>query len=184
MDVHKLTKVEWAYLAGLFDGEGYIRYKFGPISKRRRESAENYMTISNNYKPVLVRLKSKLGEGFIVKSKPKNPKHKMRWFLKFSSRPTFRLLSHLAPYLQIKLEAADLLLQNKALITKKGPRKESEKVILRRLSEQIGELTNRGASDELIRAQDLLAKKRRRRELREQPSLSPSLNPREPRLQA
>jgi len=168
MDVHNLTKVEWAYLAGLFDGEGYIRYKFGHITKRRRESAETYTTISNNYKPVLVRQKSKLGDGFIVQSKPKDyPKHKMRWFLKFSSTPTFKLLSRMAPYLDIKLEAANLLLENKALITKIGPRTEGEKVRLRRLSKQIGDLTKRGASDEIIRAQDSLELQEKERKKKE-----------------
>jgi len=163
MDVHELSKVEWAYLAGLFDGEGYLRYSFKHNDKRRRENSEIYMTISNNYKPVLVHFQSKLG-GFIVRCKPKDyPKHKMRWFLKWSSKPTFVLVSRMAPYLQIKLEAANLLLEHKALITKLGPRKESEKVVLRRLSEKIGKLTERGASDEIIGEQSSLAEQEAQR---------------------
>jgi hypothetical protein len=165
MDVYALSKVEWAYLAGLFDGEGYVRYKFGHISNRRREAGETYMTISNTYKPVLVHLQSTLG-GFIVRSKPKDyPKHKMRWFLKFSSQPTFKLLSRMGPYLQIKREAANLLLKNKALITKIGPRKEGEKIRLRRLSKQIGDLTKRGTSDEIIREQDSLESQKKNKDL-------------------
>jgi hypothetical protein len=144
MDVSRLSKVTVAYVAGLFDGEGYVRYRFGHISKRRRESGETYMTITNSYKPVLVYLQSTLG-GSIQANPPKKPsKHKMRWFWKLSSRGTFMLLSRMAPYLQIKLEAANLLLKNKALITKKGPRKEGEKKRLRRLSKKIGVLSKRG----------------------------------------
>jgi len=165
MDVYGLSKVEWAYLAGLFDGEGYLRYSFKHTDKRKRENSETYMTISNNYKPVLVYLQSMLG-GFIVRCKPKDyPKHKVRWFLKWSSKPTFVLVSRMVPYLQIKLEAANLLLEHKALITKKGPRKESEKVILRRLSEKIGDLTKRGASDDIIREQDSLESQERNKDL-------------------
>jgi hypothetical protein len=146
MDV-RLSEVTVAYVAGLLDGKGYIHFSYGQISKRRRESSETYMTITNSYKPVLVYLQSTLG-GSIHENKPKEPrKHKMRWFWKLSSRGTFMLLSRIAPYLQIKREAANLLLKNKALITKIGPRKEGEKIRLRRLSKKIGVLTKRGVSN-------------------------------------
>jgi hypothetical protein len=52
----------------------------------------------------------------------------------------------MAPYLQIKREQANLILKNKALITKIGPRTEGEKMRLRRLKKKIGVLNKRGVS--------------------------------------
>jgi hypothetical protein len=152
MRMTKLSEAGFAYVAGLFDGEGYIRCSFGPHWHGRRENMEFWITVTNSYKPVLVYLQSTLG-GSIHANPPEKPsKHRMSWFWKLGPRGTLMLLSRMAPYLQIKREAANLVLSNKALITKKGPRKEGEKIRLRRLSKKIGALTKRGVSDDMITA--------------------------------
>jgi hypothetical protein len=143
--VKKISNVTAAYIAGLVDGEGYVCFNYGYLAKRRPgiELVETYIRVTNSYKPVLVYLQSTLG-GSIHPNKPKNPKHKMIWAWKLSSRPTFTLLSRMAPYLQIKRELANLILKNKALITKEGQRTEGERIRLRRLKKKVRLLNKRG----------------------------------------
>jgi hypothetical protein len=143
--VKKIGNVTAGYVAGLIDGKGYLKYRFGYLTKEHEhEGAETYITVSNTYKPILVYLVSTLDDGSIHRNPPKNPKHKMVWFWKLGPQGTFALLHRIAPYLQIKREAANLLLKNEALITKKGPRTESEKIRLRRLGKKMAALTKRG----------------------------------------
>jgi len=140
--VRKLGNVTAAYVAGLVDGKGRIHFGFGHIDKRRRESGETYITIRSPSKPVLVHLQSVIG-GNIYENPSKGPPFEMRWFWKLGSQDTFMLLSRMARYLRspINVEKANLLLKNKALITKMGPRTESEKKRLRHLSKTMRTLT-------------------------------------------
>jgi hypothetical protein len=146
----RLSEVRVAYVAGLFDGEGYIRCDYGHHWEGRKENMEFWITVSNNYRPVIGYLYSTLG-GSMHKQPRKNPKHKMGWMWKLGPQGAMKLLSRMAPYLQIKSEQANHVLKHKALITKKGPRKESERVILRRLTKRMRELTRRGVPDDMVR---------------------------------
>jgi hypothetical protein len=142
----KIGNVTAAYIAGLIDGEGYVCFNYGYIAKRRPniELVETYIRVTNSYKPVLVYLESTLDAGSIHRNPPKNPKHKMVWFWKIGPQDTFALLRRIAPYLQIKRELANLILKNKALITKQGRRTEGERIRLRRLKKKVRLLNKRG----------------------------------------
>jgi hypothetical protein len=143
VDISQIREVTIAYVAGFVDGEGYVCFNYGHIDKRRKESGQTFIRVTNSYKPVLVYLQSILG-GSIHPNPPKNPKHKMSWIWQLRSRATFMLLSRMVPYLHVKQELANLILKNKALITKQGPRTEGERMKCRHLSKQIRALNKRG----------------------------------------
>ncbi len=137
--MRKISNVTAAYVAGLVDRSGNIYFGFGhQIDPRKRESGVTYISISSSCKPVLTYLESVIG-GNTYPNPSKAPPFRMHWFWRLGSQDTFILLSRMARYLRcpIYIEKAYLLLKNKALITKMGPRTESEKKRLRRLSEKM-----------------------------------------------
>jgi hypothetical protein len=79
MDVNELNEVGWAYLAGLFDGEGYIRCSFKKHHKGRKRNMEFWITVTNTYRPILEYLRMNFG-GSIYESPSKSSKHKMSCF--------------------------------------------------------------------------------------------------------
>jgi hypothetical protein len=143
MDVYELNKIGWAYLAGLFDGEGYIRCSFKKHHKARKRNMEFWIIVTNTYLPILDYLKANFGGG-IYESPSRSSKHKPSYFWKLTSRGAFVVLSHMAPYLKIKREQANLVLRNKALITKQGQRSDRESKTLTDLTNKMSGLTRRG----------------------------------------
>jgi hypothetical protein len=148
MSVNELNKVGWAYIAGLFDGEGYVRCSFKKHHKRRKRNMEFWITVTNTYRPILEYLRANFG-GSIYGSPSRSSKHKMSYFWKLTTRNAFVVLSQIAPYLKIKREQANLPLRNKALITKKGPRSDSEIKALTDLTNKMNVLTRRGVPNSI-----------------------------------
>ena len=148
MDVNELNEVGWAYLAGLFDGEGYIPCSFKKHHKGRKRNMEFWITVTNTYRPILEYLRVNFG-GSIYESPSKSSKHKMSCFWKLTSRNAFVVLSQIAPYLKIKREPANLVLSKKALITRKGPRSDSERKALTDLTNKMSVFTRRGVPNSI-----------------------------------
>jgi hypothetical protein len=148
MDVNEFNEAGWAYVAGLFDGEGYIRCSFKKHHKGRKRGMEFGITVTNTYRPILEYLRMSFG-GSIYESPSKSSKHKMSCFWKLTSRNAFVVLSQIAPYLKIKREPANHVLRNKALMTKKGPRSESERKALTDLTNKMSAFTRRGVSNSI-----------------------------------
>jgi hypothetical protein len=144
----ELNAIGLAYVAGLFDGEGYIHYSYVPRRHWRahdklrffRTSAV-HMTVTNKYRPVLDYLKLAFGGGVYVSNKKRTI---YKW--KIGNKGTFRILSQLKPYLKVKSDPANLLLKNQALITKIGRRTPAERAQLLDLYKKMQAYTKRDAS--------------------------------------
>ncbi len=127
-----LTDVEAAYLAGLFDGEGSVTFRYYKTKPRMRAAffRSNFqIRISNTNYPTIKWLHQTFG-GLIIRGKqyPTNPVKNMKtgyqWQL--TANP-FKFLHAIQPYLRIKRERVDLILSYESLKTKKGPRSSEEK---------------------------------------------------------
>jgi len=141
--VYELNRIGRAYVAGLFDGEGYIRCSFKKHHKARKRNMEFWIVVSNTYRPILEYLRMSFG-GSIYENPSKSKKHKLSCFWKLTSRGAFIVLSQIVPYLRIKHEPAKLVLSKKALITKKGPRSDNEIEALTDLTKKMEAFTRRG----------------------------------------
>ncbi len=100
-----MTETEKAYLAGLFDGEGTLGYYF-------KTKAKNYvasLAIYNTNTEVMRWIKNTTGIGGIYLNKGgKNA----GWQWQLTSKPQIKgFLSEIQPYLIIKADQVDLLLE-------------------------------------------------------------------------
>jgi hypothetical protein len=141
----ELNEIGLAYIAGLFDGEGYIYCSLKKhVARKPTGSTEFWLTVSNPHRPVLEHLKAILG-GRIYASPRKESNQKTGYFWKIGYRQAFRALHQISPYLEIKREHAELALQNEALISKRGRRTPSERKKLTALVNKMNGYTKRGA---------------------------------------
>ena len=105
-----MKAVDWAYYAGLFDGEGHIT-----LSKRysRRDGRFSYcrsIGITNTNKPVLDKLASQL-YGCIYINNHKRKKRQRTAYVWVAYGETMRIfLKGVLPYLKIKKGQAEVLL--------------------------------------------------------------------------
>jgi len=98
--------LSYEYLAGFFDGEGFIQ-----ISVRGR-NRQTYLKIgfSNNDEEVLRDVQSSLG-GKLNKIQHKNPKHKDSFILTIIGEQAKLALVSMMPFLRIKKHRAELALE-------------------------------------------------------------------------
>jgi hypothetical protein len=148
MDVTEFNEVGWAYVAGLFDGEGYIRCSFKKHHKGRKRGMEFWIVVTNTYRPILEYLRMNFG-GSIYENPSRSSNHKTVYFWKLTSRNSYVVLGNIAPYLKIKREQANLVLSKRPLMTSKGPRSESEIEALTDLTNKMSVLTRRGVSNSI-----------------------------------
>jgi len=103
--------VEWAYLAGLIDGEGSI--SIGWNSARRNWSPR--LTIYNTSRELLENIRTLLGRGYIVTVNFKNSSFKHnRPVYQFGLSRYFdmiQVLKGVMPYLKLKRKHAELMLK-------------------------------------------------------------------------
>jgi len=106
-----LTDVEKAYLAGFIDGEGCLTIKNGgPNCPNGRIQ----LNIYNTNEVILRYIRDKVGFGCVyvgTKEGKYNSKAKTCWRYEVAACQCFVLLSSLLPYLRVKREQAELLLQ-------------------------------------------------------------------------
>lgn len=98
---------DFAYMAGVMDAEGHIT-----INRGRRKNTLSYnarLGITNSYKPVLEMAKTLFG-GSICEAGNKKGKPIFIWYLSEKSSIEKALL-HLLPYLIVKKDRANLLLE-------------------------------------------------------------------------
>jgi len=132
-----LSELDLAYVAGLFDGEGYIHFSYKRHCIKRGITTAYYLALGSTQSWIIEFLKTSFG-GFTYDYEPGkyNENHKARWRMyiwRVAGRACFRTLRLLEPYLRLKKEHASLLLQHETVIGKSGPRTEDEKAVLREL---------------------------------------------------
>ncbi len=110
------TEQEWAYIAGLFDGEGYFGvFKHTSPSFRERTKdgfvREYRISIANNSKELLEYVQKIVGQGIIYVHKRTNPNHATGYRLCFYPNSAREILPHVIPYLFLKKELAEIILE-------------------------------------------------------------------------
>lgn len=111
----KLSSAEWAYLAGLFDGEGCINVKCTErVGGRRRWQLS--LDICNTHRGVLEWVRDTLGVGWLY-SEEREPPHRRRfnWRSEGASKLA-TIIQGMEPYLIIKHSQAMLALKFLALV--------------------------------------------------------------------
>lgn len=104
------TELEWAYIAGIFDGEGCLSFEYN------NSLMQNYRVgISQKYIRLLEWIQEKLGVGAIATRNRENGNH-CSVFTLCAQRQVFEFLKAVLPCLIVKLEKAKeaiRLLQNR-----------------------------------------------------------------------
>lgn len=99
---------DWAYLAGLFDGEGCIKVVWQRLHRTTRKGITwgISLDICNTYRPVLEWVMTKFG-GKVYSEERKNPnqRRKFHWYV-MDSIAIRTLLTGMQPYLHIKKRQA------------------------------------------------------------------------------
>ena len=107
------------YIAGLFDGEGWITIAKLDLGGYRKYS-KDYMRyqlhigIGMTYRPVITQLHSQLGGGeFVINrsAQAKMPKARTNYLWKLSSNPAAAFLNQVLPYLVVKKEEAEIAIE-------------------------------------------------------------------------
>lgn len=108
--IRRMTDVEAAWLAGLFDGEGSIvELKRGATQMTKAWR----ITITNTCLPLLDRVEEVTGvhARVFMKRKAPNPKHTQAYFWQAYSTTAAEVLMQMLPYLIVKRERALLVLR-------------------------------------------------------------------------
>ena len=145
-----MSQVELAYIAGLFDGEGCLHYSFKHHWYGRKENSEYWIQITNINRPIIEYLHNVFGGGMVL-DRRQGGNRRMNFAWKIVARGTFRVLRQIAPYLRIKREQVNMLLDHETLISKHGQRPEAEKVILRELTKRNQVFNRRGKEQQHYR---------------------------------
>ena len=98
-----LTKIEKSYIAGLFDGEGYV----GIAVKQVKNMAPNHWleaTITGTHKPTIEWLHSKIGGR--LEYDPRSYPRRASWKVRILGRHVVNFLKDILPYIKIKFKEA------------------------------------------------------------------------------
>ncbi len=133
------TEEQWAYIAGLFDGEGYLAvFKHTSPSFRERLKEgfvrEYRVSLSSNSKELLEYVQTLIdGKGKIYEHKRINPKHATGYRLSFYPNTVREIFPHIIPYMYLKKEMTQIILQMLE-VTKKIHDIKRRKILLAKLN--------------------------------------------------
>lgn len=114
-------RVDWRWLAGFFDGEGYVGWNH----RRGTNSMTITVMISNTYRPAIDVLVAWFGGR--VQSVPKRkPHHKAQYRWWCYAGTTKRFLEGILPFALVKRRQIELALEAFALIGRRGKRVSSD----------------------------------------------------------
>lgn len=102
--------LEIPYVAGLFDGEGYITINKWEVPGRDYIRYQLFVGISMTDKPIIEMLAAQFGGMCTSHKKQKQPTHRRVFCWKVSSRTAVPFLKSVKPYLRVKREQAELVL--------------------------------------------------------------------------
>jgi len=111
MALCEMTELEFAYLAGLTDGEGYIGItKTSRKHRNGRFSYQAHISIGMTDHDVLIYLRERTDLGFLYYKPQRQKKHKIAlcWWL--TAEPCRMLLPKILPYLRVKNKQAEIVL--------------------------------------------------------------------------
>jgi hypothetical protein len=102
-----MKKTQIAYLAGLFDGEGYVGIVKKHPKARHNPSHVLQVEISNTHKPTIDFVNRRFS-GCVYKFKPTMRTRKICWDWRGTNRNAIKFLETVLPYLRIKRSQAIL----------------------------------------------------------------------------
>jgi hypothetical protein len=105
-----MTDLDWAYLAGFFDGEGCIVIQSGISGFQKSLSHRLQISIGNTYKPVMDWIKKEIRLGSLYGQGGKKQK-KVCWNWYCRGNQAAFILRNLLPYLKVKRAQAELAFQ-------------------------------------------------------------------------
>ena len=109
------------YVAGLFDGEGWITVNVWSVPGREYIRYQLFVGIGMNHYPLMRKMKEQFG-GLLHRNdsahKRNAEKNRINYQWRLSSRPAAQFLASIRPHLNIKGDEADLAIELQAHITK------------------------------------------------------------------
>ena len=114
-----VSETEWAYLAGLIDGEGCIRIE---RNKGKQLQGTPTVALTNSNPLMLLWVLLRFG-GHLYKKKSKSC-----WDIYWLGKATIPLLEGMLPYLTAKKGQAELVLDYRKLVGKPGKRLTSDMI--------------------------------------------------------
>lgn len=112
MATRRKARTVWAYVAGIIDGEGYIGIDKSKTMPQRRCSPryQPEVVVVNSYLPLLEWLQREFGGSIMARKKQKDH-HKPTWCWKLVNRQAAEFCKDLLPYLLVKKQNAELLIE-------------------------------------------------------------------------
>ena len=109
--------LEIPYVAGLFDGEGYITINKWEVPGRDYIRYQLFVGVSMTDKPIIEMLAAQFGGMCANYKKQKQPNHRRVFCWKVSSKSAVPFLRQTIPYLRVKREQAELVLRFQEHVT-------------------------------------------------------------------
>ena len=106
INIEAVTKEQLAYFAGLFDGEGCLIVGKYIVKSQRNLAYRGFMAVTNTHIPTLLHIKSLFGGKIVVQGIERKC-----YSLAFSANEIRRVLPELLPYLIVKREQAEVILE-------------------------------------------------------------------------
>ena len=120
VQVKSLTETDYAYLAGIIDGEGTVTIR--RLTERKREriyvSYGPAITVSNTDLIMLKSLRNRFGGNIVRANPPRNKRWSQGYLLCFRREEMLVLLPKTIPYMTRKRRKAELLLEYMTTRTK------------------------------------------------------------------
>lgn len=143
MKFKELSEIEWAYIAGFFDGEGSIFIQHKKTS-RGYTDYQLSVSVTNTDFLIIQWIKDNLG-GNINFTARKHNGLKDRYAWRISGRNAIPFIERIFPYLRIKKERAKLAIEYKSSFTLQGKRLTSEAINKREeIKQKMSFLNKRG----------------------------------------
>jgi hypothetical protein len=126
-----------AYIAGIIDGEGTISIH------RRQNKRVPVLSVTNTDYKIINYLYEVMGTGTISIRKPRKDNHKTGYCIKWIYDNAINLVKEVYPYLIIKKDQADYILQWKDVVKRNGKYNAVELMLREQLVESIQSLNLR-----------------------------------------
>lgn len=149
INLNARTEAEWAYLAGLFDGEGCVTLRMTRKESRKSAYLEGNFTIVNTHEGVIDWLVATFGGKKFKSSKPRKAYWKQGYTWYCTPQQGCILLTKMLPYLRIKRAQAEVFIQAIALLKNNRTRRllsEDEKTLRQTLVTELKRLNDRRSS--------------------------------------
>jgi len=104
------NRIDMAYIAGIFDGEGHIGFYTYKASKNGKRYARLVVGITNSYRPVLEWLCEVIGAGRIQRKRIHSERWKACYSFIIQGLPARTFLVAMLPFLRVKRERAMFVL--------------------------------------------------------------------------